>query len=81
MAGFSKNRKFTCIFMALLIITVSAGQLGADDKAILLEKRLINEIKMVNDQLDGVLGLAIKDLSTGRTILSMKMKYSHRPAR
>ena len=54
--------------MALLIITVSAGQLGADDKAILLEKRLINEIKMVNDQLDGVLGLAIKDLSTGRTI-------------
>ncbi|HUM79646.1 MAG TPA: class A beta-lactamase-related serine hydrolase [Candidatus Saccharicenans sp.] len=69
MANCFKNRKAAFIILvALLMISISADLLSADNKANLLEKRLIGEIKSIDDQLDGLLGLAIKDLSTGRTI-------------
>ncbi|HOE14741.1 MAG TPA: class A beta-lactamase-related serine hydrolase [Candidatus Saccharicenans sp.] len=69
MASFFKSPKVTYLLMALLMIGISSGQLGADNKTNLLEKRLINDIKVINDKLDGLLGLAIKDLATGRTIV------------
>ncbi len=52
------------------MISISADLLSADNKANLLEKRLIGEIKSIDNQLDGLLGLAIKDLSTGRPFSS-----------
>jgi len=69
MTVFFKSRKGTYLLIALLMIGLSSGQLEADNKANLLEKRLINDIKVISDQLDGLLGLAIKDLATGRTIV------------
>ncbi|MGB9905971.1 MAG: serine hydrolase [Candidatus Saccharicenans sp.] len=42
--------------------------LGADNKVNLLETRLSGQLASIKDSLDGILGLAIKDLVTGKTI-------------
>jgi beta-lactamase class A len=69
MSGVLKVKQLASILAAwLLLISVQAGYLPAETKTAVLEKKLIGELKSLSDQLDGVLGLAIKDLSTGRTI-------------
>lgn len=69
MSGFLKAKQFGYILTAwLLLMSVQTAYLQAETKTAVLEKKLISEIKSLSDQLDGVLGLAIKDLSTGRTI-------------
>jgi len=69
MSGFLKGKQFGYILTAwLLLMSVQAPYLQAETKTAVLEKKLISDLRSFSDQLDGVLGLAIKDLSTGRTI-------------
>ncbi|HEK86473.1 MAG: serine hydrolase [Candidatus Saccharicenans sp.] len=53
------------LFILSLISSLSAESARADGKIILLQKQLATEIKSVVDSVDGVVGIAIKDLSSG----------------
>lgn len=53
--------------LALSLMFLLCLQLQAEDKAGQLENRLRGQLASIGDSLDGVLGLAVKDLSSGRT--------------
>jgi len=55
------------LFILLLLLILVAPSLQADNKINLLEKQFLNQLTAIKDSLDGVLGLTIKDLATGKT--------------
>ncbi|MDD8031351.1 MAG: class A beta-lactamase-related serine hydrolase [Acidobacteriota bacterium] len=54
----------TCLAIFLICLQLPGK---AEDKIRLLENRLVEQLAAINDSFDGVLGLAVKDLSTGKT--------------
>lgn len=66
-----KEKKRRFLFWLLGISLLLTGWLfpaRADNKAKQLEARLTRQLAVIADSLDGLLGLAIKDLATGKTI-------------
>lgn len=57
----------TLICLAALLLVLACLHLQAEDKTGQLENRLRGQLTAIRDSLDGVLGLAVKDLSTGHT--------------
>jgi len=55
------------LFILLLLLILVAPSLQADNKIHLLETQFLNQLTAIKDSLDGVLGLTIKDLATGKT--------------
>lgn len=62
----SSKLLFWPIFLiAILFLFNLPGR--ADNKISLLEKQLTTQLRSISDSLDGILGVAIKDLSSGKT--------------
>src|SRR5262245_62624860 len=58
------------IVLSLLSLALLVFHVGAqDDNRVLLRRKLTAEIEKVANSLDGVMGVAIKDLTTGEEIL------------
>ncbi|MGQ9802144.1 MAG: serine hydrolase [Candidatus Saccharicenans sp.] len=65
----AKNQSLLPGLLAIfLLLTGLWFPARADNKVKQLEARLTRQLATINDSLDGLLGLAIKDLSTGQTI-------------
>lgn len=62
-----KTNKYLFGFVLFLILIFFWAPGQADNKINLLEKQLNSKLTAISDSLDGILGIAIKDLSTGRT--------------
>ncbi len=60
-------RKKTLILLSLCWLVLGNLHLRGEDKVSQLDNRLLIQLTAVRDSLDGVLGLAVKDLTTGRT--------------
>src|SRR5436190_22337021 len=62
--------------------TPAAQAQNSDQKAYakqqVLWNKLESQIREIDRNLDGVMGVAIEDLTTGRRFFFMKMKFSHR---
>jgi beta-lactamase class A len=59
---------FWPLFLIFLLSLISLPG-RADNKTSLLEKQLVSQLRTISDSVDGVLGIAVKDLSSGKTIL------------
>ena len=57
------------LLCALVLLTSSLAQNSATDKQQILWQKLDASVHQVSDHLDGVAGVAIKDLTSGQTIL------------
>lgn len=53
--------------LAISLVVLAGFNLRAEDKVSQLENRLRGQLAAVRDSLDGVLGLAVRDLSSGQT--------------
>lgn len=66
------GKKYLCIILFVsLILCLSAPSSAAepDNKLVILEKNLLRQLQTISENTDGVVGLAIKDLSTGHSFL------------
>ena len=63
---FSHKSFLICFFHLTLILLYLCNPGWADNKIRILENRLNQELKTISDSLDGVLGLAVKNLTSGR---------------
>jgi len=62
-----KNARIVLSLLSLVLLLLPAG--AQDDNRVLLRRKLTAEIEKVANSLDGVMGVAIKDLTTGEEIL------------
>ena len=62
-----KNARIVLSLLGLVLMLLPAG--AQDDNRVLLRRKLTAEIEKVANSLDGVMGVAIKDLTTGEEIL------------
>jgi beta-lactamase class A len=62
-----KNVRFVFSLLSLALLFLPAG--AQDDNRVLLRRKLSIEIEKIANSLDGVMGVAIKDLTTGEEIL------------
>src|SRR5262245_24863897 len=62
-----KNVRIVLSLLSLVLLLLPAG--AQDDNRVLLRRKLTAEIEKVANSLDGVMGVAIKDLITGEEIL------------
>lgn len=60
-------RQKILLVLAISLLVLSCFGLRAEDKVSQLENRLRGQLVAVRDSLNGVLGLAVKDLSSGQT--------------
>lgn len=58
---------FFFFFLLILLFLLFIPAARAENKIDLLEKHLTGQLKTISDSLNGVLGLAVKDLKTGKT--------------
>lgn len=65
----AKNQRLSVWLLGIsLLLTAWCFPVRADNKVKQLEARLARQLAAITDSLDGVLGLAVKDLATGQTI-------------
>jgi len=62
-----KNVRIVLSLLSLALLVLHAG--AQDDNRVLLRRKLSTEIEKIANSLDGVMGVAIKDLTTGEEIL------------
>src|SRR5262249_53551963 len=62
-----KNVRIVLSLLSLVLLILPAG--AQDDNRVLLRRKLSAEIEKIANSLDGVMGVAIKDLTTGEEVL------------
>lgn len=62
-----KNVRIVLPLLSLALLVLHAG--AQDDNRVLLRRKLTTEIEKIANNLDGIMGVAIKDLTTGEEIL------------
>jgi len=62
-----KNVRIVLYLLSLALLIFAGG--AQDDNRVLLRRKLTTEIENIANSLDGVMGVAIKDLTTGEEIL------------
>src|SRR5215475_10933244 len=63
----TKDVRIVLSLLGLALLVFPAG--AQDDNRVLLRRKLTAEIEKIANSLDGVMGVAIKDLTTGEEIL------------
>ncbi len=62
-----KNLSLIWLVALVICLPLFSSSKEADNKLNILEKNLVRQIQTISENTDGVVGLAIKDLNTGRT--------------
>src|SRR5262249_28428767 len=62
-----KNARIVLSLLSLVLLLLAGA--AQDDNRVLLRRKLTTEIEKIANDLDGVMGVAIKDLTTGEEIL------------
>ncbi|MCR4410719.1 MAG: class A beta-lactamase-related serine hydrolase [Candidatus Saccharicenans sp.] len=63
----TSSRQKILVGLAISLVVLTCIHLQAEDKVAQLEKRLRGQLAAIGESLDGVLGLAVRDLSSGQS--------------
>ncbi len=63
-----KIKRFRTLLFSLSLVLLALPSLAQEDNRVLLRRKLTTEIEKIANNLDGVMGVAIKDLTTGEEL-------------